>query len=172
MKKLLATFLIAALALLVGCASSPKQVDHSFSADGYYDGWAKTVDLLAYDYGGQYHMVKRSVDSEEAKQYKWGDRLPAGTSINGAMPIGDYLYVKWRIKATSEVREVNVDLKPLLPKDMHRQEVSFVIDDRDLYVYLITRIGKPKDMPAPKRPWQALSRIAYELYPTNTYPKQ
>jgi hypothetical protein len=48
------------------------------------------------------------------------------------MPIGEFLYVKWRIKATGEVLEDRVDLHPVLPWNMGHHTVTFVIEGRQL----------------------------------------
>jgi len=45
------------------------------------------------------------------------------------------------------VFEKTVDLKPLLPRDMTRQEIHFVVAEGELFVYLedMTRYAKPSD---------------------------
>jgi len=51
---------------------------------------------------------------------------------------GDSLYVKWRIKSTSEVYDDTVDLKSRLPEDIANNRIHFIIKGSQLYVYLIT----------------------------------
>ncbi len=63
------------------------------------------------------------------------------------MPLGDSLYVKWRNKATEQVFEKTVDLKPLLPRDMTNQRIHFVVAEGELFVYLIDPVPRPKDWP-------------------------
>ena len=61
----------------------------------------------------------------------------------------DFLFVKWRIKATGEVLEDTVDLKRRLPRDFSRHTVHFTVDDRQLYVYLIGWDNKkPQNCPS------------------------
>jgi hypothetical protein len=163
--------LLAALLLaLSGCASvspaAPKVVFHSFSFNGkaYADGWADTVDLLEYSYGDQYRMVRDKVEPPR-------ERLGPSSGVSGAMPVGDFLYVKWRIKATAEVVEDRVDLRPLLPRDMTKHGLIFVIDGRQLYVYLITPTPKHEDDPPILKTYRSLFNVTYEIYPTNTYAK-
>lgn len=146
------------LAWLTGCASGPKQVVHTFSFDGWFDDWAESVDLLEFKYGDQYRMVQRKNDNGVG--YSFGVYAP--------MPVAEFLYVRWRLKATGEVLEDRVDLRGRLPPDMHGHEVTFVIDGRQLYVYDVTPIEIPVELP--KRPLKTyLSRytVTHEVYPTN-----
>ena len=121
-----------AAALTGGCITGPRMADHEFSFDGRYDEgqWAYKDQLLEYDYGGQYKMVRKKAAP--------GDYLSPSHGVNGYIPVGNYLYVKWRIKATNEECEDHINLKPLLPIDMNNYKLTFVIDDRQLYVYLVT----------------------------------
>ena len=85
--------------VLTACASvgGPKMVNHAFNFDGWNDGWQPTVELLEYAYGDQYAQVRRKAQ----------DGYSAGVTagVNGAMPVGEFLYVKWRLKASGEVLE-------------------------------------------------------------------
>jgi len=64
-----------------------------------------------------------------------------GKCFNGAgpMPLPNFLYVKWRDKATEQVYEERVDLKRRLPtpRKMEGATVYWVVEDNQLYVYLI-----------------------------------
>jgi len=156
---------------LAGCAgmpsAGPKFAFHSFSFNGreYSDKWAATVDLLEYSYGDQYRMVRDKVEPTR-------ERLGPSSGVSGAMPVGDFLYVRWRIKATGEVVDDRVDLRPLLPKDMTDHDLIFVIDGRQLYVYLVTPIPKHEGDPPILKTTMSRYSVTYEIYPTNTYPKQ
>jgi hypothetical protein len=122
-------FLVALLlaVVLIACASGPTQVFHSFQFDGRYDGhpntegkyegWGKDIDLLAYSYGDQYAMVRNSLENARygTSLYQGKTSLPYSSGVSGPMPEGDFLYVKWRIKATREVFEDRVNLKGRLP---------------------------------------------------------
>lgn len=154
-------FLAAALFIAVtgSCATGPKLVDHSFSINGWYDGWAKEADLLEYRYGDQYNMLQKK--NEEGLGYSVG--------VSAAMPVAEFLYVRWRLKATGEVIEDRVDLRQRLPKDMVRQELTFVIDGRQLYVYIVTQTPITQILPKPPlRTSLSRHRLAYEIYPTLT----
>ena len=154
---------------LGGCAVSPPQPAHSFSFDGRFDKWADQVDLLAYSYGDKYHMVRDSLENPSYPRPKTVERLPYQTGINGPMPVGEFLYVKWRVKATGEVIENKVDLRNLLPKNMFDHGLTFVIDGRQLYVYLVTPKFKKYGDPPLLRTTQSHYNVTYEIYPTNTY---
>jgi hemolysin-activating ACP:hemolysin acyltransferase len=104
---------------------------HAFSFDGWFDKWATEVDLLEYSYGDKYHVVR---DKVQPTRISLGYRA----NVNGAMPVGEFLYVKWRLKSTGEIVETKVDLRPLLPRNMYDQKLTFVIDGTQLYVYLVT----------------------------------
>ena len=158
--------LLVLTAMLWGCAGTALQrPDHSFSYDGVFDGWAKQVDLLEYRYGSKTKTIGEAVKPGSSSV---GYRNP----VVDAMPRAEFLYVKWRIKASGEVREDRVDLRPLLPQDMDRHTVTFVIDGRQLYVYLVTGTLKPYLSPPVLRTYLSKSTVTYEIYPNNTRPPQ
>lgn len=138
-------WLILGLALvgLSACATGPRLTDHAFSFDARRD--SPNAEVLNYRYG----------DSNLP-----GTRIPlallreggasGGTGINGPMPRGDSLYVKWRIKATGVVYEDTVDLKSRLPEDITRHHIYFIIKGPQLYVYLISP-EKLNPNPCPSR---------------------
>ena len=146
-------------AVLAGCATGPKLVPHAFNFNGWSDGWAQSAVLLEYSYGDQYPMVRgRSTDGSSIG-VQWG--------VNGPMPVGEFLYVKWRLKATNEVLEQRVDLSERLPRDMTDHELTFVIDERQLYVYVVTPLRKKSYAEPPvSRTWRSRFAHAYEIYPT------
>ncbi len=154
--------LSVALLLLTGCASGPRLVVHAFSFDGWFDGWEKQVDLLEYSYGDQYRMVKDKVPLDRT-------RLRPQAGVNGAMPVGEFLYVKWRIQGTGEVVEERVDLRDKLPRDMSGHQLTFVMDGKQLYVYLVTREIRDSNQPRPLRTYLSRFNETYEIYPNNTY---
>jgi hypothetical protein len=59
-----AIFFAAAIVACANGGGAPQQVFHSFTCNGRNDTnkWLETIDLLAYSYGDQYRMVRRSVD--------------------------------------------------------------------------------------------------------------
>ena len=131
--------ILALIALLfTACAIGPRQPYHSFSFNGRFDKWENHVDLLEYSYGDQYYRVRNSIYQPRSPVFKGMDRLPSGTSTNGPMPVGEFLYVKWRIRSSGKVAEHRVDLRDKLPRDMFSHRITFVIDGPQLYVYLVT----------------------------------
>jgi len=162
---LLALFLAG---LLAACATGPRLVPHAFSFDGRKDGWHETVDLLAYSYGDQYHMVRNSLESPRSQVFPGRTALPSGTGVNGPMPVGEFLYVKWRIKATGEVFEDRVDLRGRLPKDMSDHELTFVIDGQQLYLYIMTPRDQAREVRhRTHKTWLSRYNVVYEIYPQN-----
>ncbi|MBS0453587.1 MAG: hypothetical protein JSS14_20005 [Proteobacteria bacterium] len=159
---------LGALVLALGACtaapnqSQPKLVFHSFSFDGWSDKWYPQVELIEYSYGDQYRMVRKAARPPE-------DSLGPRTSVGGPMPVGEFLYVKWRIQATGEVREERVNLRPLLPADMDHHGLTFVIEGRQLYVYLVTPKPKHEDDPPLLKTTKSRYHLTYEIYPTNTY---
>lgn len=160
-KMLWCSAVLAVAWLLTACAISPKTVSHSFSFDGWFDGWAKQVDLLEYSYGDQYHMVRRKAKDTDSLGYSSG--------VNGPMPVGEFLYVKWRVKETGELVEDRVDLRGKLPSNMFEHGLTFAIDGKQLYVYLITREARDSRQPKPLKTFLSRYNVTYELYPQNTY---
>jgi hypothetical protein len=152
---------LTVLALTTACAGGGKVVSQSFSCDMWNDGWARTVDLLEYSYGDKDPMLSRRRPLE-------GRQVMGCGTINTAMPVAEFLHVKWRLKATGEVIEERVDLRGRLPKDMYMQKVTFVIAERQLFVYLVTpEMLKPSLRERPLRTWLSKFHVTYEIYPNN-----
>ena len=146
---------------LVACAGvgGPKLVVHAFNFEGWNDGWAKTVDLLEFSYGDQYAPVRAKSTDGKSLGNSWG--------VNGAMPVGDFLRVKWRIKSSGEVLERHVDLRQRLPADMTNHELTFVIDERELFVYVATPRPQPGSVKQrTHRTWLSKYNVVYEVFPT------
>lgn len=167
--RLFAAVFLAALFALSACATGPKLVAHAFSFDGRSDKWAAQVDLLEYSYGDEYRMVRNSVTKPRSEVYRGMDALPPSTGVNGSMPVGEFLYVKWRIKETGEVIEDRVDLRDRLPPNMFDHRVTFAIDGKRLYVYLVTPTPRNSKEPSVLKTYLARYTVTYEIYPTNTY---
>ena len=157
---------LCALAMLAlqGCATGPRQVFHSFNFDGWKDGWysgpQSNVQLQEYSYGDQYYMVRKKAKHDE-------EFLPPGTSVSGPMPVGEFLYVRWRLKDSGEMIEHRVDLRDRLPRDMSNKEITFVIDGKQLYVYVVTDQAKPYGTPPINKSWLSKQLITYEIYPSS-----
>ncbi|MFZ2308042.1 MAG: hypothetical protein WAW73_06750 [Rhodoferax sp.] len=153
---------------LAACATGAQQVSHDFSFDGQYDGWAKTIDLLEYSYGDKYFATRNSLASRNDSLYKGESSLGARKGVNGPMPVGDFMYVKWRIKVTGEILEDRVDLRDRLPRDMKDHGLTFVIDGKQLYLYVLTpQVKKSKGELPILRTWLSKYNVGYEIYPTS-----
>ena len=156
---------------LSACAFPQRVAFHSFSIDGRYDNWSETIDLLAFDYGSKNYHLSNAVDDPNYMFYKENKTsLPPTENTHGYIPVGEYLYVKWRVKETGEVLSERVDLRPILPYDMDHHTVTFVIDGRQLYVYLVTPKYGPGYPIKKLRTALSESSLTYELFPNNTYP--
>ena len=150
---------VSLLVVMAGCATGPKLVSHSFNYDGFYDKWADKVDLLAYSYGDQYTKLRDKAAP--------GSTLGAQNNVNGPIPVGEFLYVQWRLKATGEVLEQRVELRDRLPRDMPNHGLPFLLDERQLYVYVTTPVAQqPWGKTATHRTWHSKYNVTYEIFPT------
>jgi len=108
--------------------------------------------------------------------------LGPGKCFNGGgrMPLPDFLYIKWRDRTTGTVYEERVDLKRRLPppRKMHESTIYWLIEDNQLYVYLIPDGGdqftprnlRPADKP-PNGPAKYDDLDVKTLYPDNAPPE-
>ena len=169
---LMACFLGVVMSTQSACGSDqPRFAFHGLMYDPAVD--MPQVELLDCLYGdGLGVHTRQEVDAGKARR---GECVKGG----GTMPIGDFLYVKWRDRATDKVYEERVDLRKRLPspEEMHDTTVYFLIDDNQLYVYLIPRtewstklnylpLGKPANGPDGSEHLDVRT-----LYPDNSPPK-
>jgi hypothetical protein len=123
---------------VVGCATGQagSVVDHSFEFHASTD--SPGIQVLAYSYGDSPNTYggRLRATEEETKN----GTVSQGTNITGPITVGKYLYVKWRIKKTGEVFEDTVDLQKQWPRSMADFKIYFIIEDRQLFVYLITEL--------------------------------
>jgi hypothetical protein len=162
-QKILRLWALSMLLVMAACATGPKLVSHSFNYDGFNDKWADKVDLLAYSYGNAHYKLNDKADP--------GSTLGAQNNVNGPIPVGDFLYVKWRLKATGEVLEQRVELRDRLPHDMSDHALTFLMDGRQLYVFVVTpRRKKSYDEPPILKTWLSQYAHAYEIFPTLSKP--
>ena len=154
--------MLITLLALSACVSGPRLVAHGFSYNGWSDKWATENDLLAYSYGEQYSMVRDQGNPDQS-----GIGYQSG--VNGDMPVGKFLSVRWRIKSTGEVIEDRVDLRSILPNDMFGHRITFVIDGRQLFVYLVTPKTKPIEVQPPLKTTLSRYYVTYEIYPNNSF---
>lgn len=146
-----------------GCASGPKLVFHSFGFDVLAD--SPDAQLLDYRYG--------TSKQPGARPSEWALRegkIGQYVATTGEMILGDSLYAKWRIKSTGEVLEETVDLKSRLPRDISDHKVYFVIQGREIRVYLVSSVLRPEDFPI-VGPNKYRYYKVYEIYPTSTFNK-
>jgi hypothetical protein len=143
--------------LLVACASGPKVINHGFEFHANWD--SPDVEVIDFNYGDSHLPGVRNPEWVQ----ELGKSLQSANT-NGAMRVGNSLYVKWRIKSTQEVYQDTVELRGRLPADMENKKIYFVIKGPKLYVYLIF----PEELP-PGAPPNDLrmykSRKVIELYP-------
>lgn len=134
-----------------------KYVWHSFSFDTQHD--SPDAEVLDYQYGssrndpppfpqqrmamGQhYGTSKREGIHPDKERIAMGQNF-AYYDTSGYLPVGDFLYVNWRIKNPIRFWEYigyyedKVDLKKRLPADITNHRIHFVIKGPQLYVYLI-----------------------------------
>jgi len=126
-----------------------------------------------------YHGINRAKDnaSTEILEAWYGDSRQTGGTVY--MPPADFLYVKWRDLTTDQVYEYRVDLTTRLPpfEEMHEQKVYFLVEDNQLYVYLIPRTEwgtklnhKPRGQ-RPNGPYAYRHLDVKTLYPDNDPPR-
>ncbi len=122
--------------LMMGCAmGEQKWANQSFSFNTSTE--SKDIDILDWQYGehgyvgNEHQSLPRAPKEDVAKGVAIG-----GGGLSGGMPVGDFLYVKWRVKTTGEIHEDKVDLKNKLPKDMNNHRIHFVVKPMQLYIYI------------------------------------
>jgi len=126
-----------------------------------------------------YHGIDRAKNNArtEILEAQYGDSWHTNGSVN--MPPADFLYVKWRDKTTDQVYEDRVDLTKRLPpfEEMYGQTVYFLVEDNQLYVYLIPdhdwntkRNHRPRGQ-LPNGPYKTRYLDVKTLYPDNDPPR-
>jgi hypothetical protein len=135
-----------------------KFANHSFAFDARR--YCTNEEVLAYRYG-EGKGVGMSSDSS-IRQF---GRASDADSVNGYIPIGDTLYVKWRDKVTKAEFEDTVDLRPLLPSNMEDKEVFFVTCGKQLTIYLKDK-KQPQSETAPiVGPFKTQPYLTRQIYP-------
>ena len=153
-------FLVALLlSVLTACASSSDQPLHSFKFDATRD----SPDIEVLDY--RYCTVQVGPTQPDKPSLERG-KIRQSAGVGGYFPRGDSLYVKWRIRSTSQIYEDTVDLKSRLPYDITGNTIYFIVKESVLMVYLVTREPRPPEM-APQGPEQTQYRKTYVIYPDN-----
>jgi hypothetical protein len=123
-----------ALAYAVIAVSGAAAADiqrHGFEFNLVHD--SPSVEMLNYRYGNS----KQTATHPAEWQLEQG-AIPQTAAIYGDLLKGDFLYAKWRVKATGQIFEETVDLRKLLPQSVENQTVYVTIDGRQLYIFLIS----------------------------------
>lgn len=138
-------FLLGISLGLSACASN--LVYHHFEFDAVNE--SPDIYVMAYKYGNSKGPGTSDQEHEYTVRGEKHFGASQGTSSLGEILRPDFLFVKWRIKATGEVLEDTVDLQRRLPQDFARHTVHFTVDGRQLYVYLIAWDNKkPQNCPS------------------------
>lgn len=127
------TALLVSVAI-IGCATGPALVDHVFEFDAIND--SPDVEILDYRYGNS--------DLTGTRAPQWAlktGRIGQSMGIRGFIPIGESLYVKWKIRETGQVYEDTVDLRERLPKNIKDHRIHFSAQGAQLYVYVVSPEG-------------------------------
>ncbi len=148
------------LLLLVACTlaacSGSRVVNHSFGFDTR--NAIPPVEVLDYRYGDSKLPVRAPEWLvKEGKTFGFD-------GVSGPMLVGDFLYVKWRVKDTGQIYEDTVDLRHRLPYFIKDHTVYFDIKGPQLYVYLISPELRPPNMP-PNGPSMYHYRKVITIYP-------
>lgn len=85
------------VALTCSCSVTPTTVWQKFPCNANEDGWAESVDLLAYAFGDKDRMPRDDAQARRTLAYSKGEGLTPVESINGPMPNGKFPYVRWRV---------------------------------------------------------------------------
>ena len=156
--------ILCVVPLLASCATSSRLVDHGFEFD--IRSKDATVEIMDYRYGSS------GITGTRRPEWASGTGRPAGSShIFGAIPVGDELFVEWRIKATGELIRQTVLLRPILPQDLDGYIITFTVNERLLEVFVISPERRPTDFPI-VGPTKYNERKAYQVFPINDLPKR
>ncbi|MGJ9420782.1 hypothetical protein ACHAC9_24015 [Massilia sp. CMS3.1] len=123
----LATSLCFLATLFTGCAMSPKIAEHGFSFGTNFQ-----VEIMDYMYGAPIGMPTQPPRDAVRRGH-----VSQGTGMAGNFVVGEYLYVKWRVKQDGTIIDRKIDLKQLLPANMDGKEIHFNFLGQELNVYVI-----------------------------------
>ena len=99
------------------------------------------VEILEWDYGERDPEFEGQGQRGRRGRYLVG-HTPPNDGTYGAMPIGNYLYAKWRIKSTGEIHEKKVDLRGRLPSNIENYEIYMFVTETELYVFLFSPLKR------------------------------
>ena len=134
---------IVTIACALSSCSTAKNdvVFHSFEFNANWD--SPDIEVLDYRYGNSKNPGTHPPDMALE-----GGQIAQRSATGGYMLVGDFLYVKWRIKGANKIYESNVDLRSRLPRNMFDNTIYFVIKGPQLYVYLVTPKKSPPGAPS------------------------
>lgn len=115
---------------LTACATGGNKVAY-YSIEFAAKQNSPDIEVLDYKYG----QIEKVFFSPPRESVRLADTFKSG-HMAGFLPRGEFLYVKWRVKATGEVLEDRVDLRNLLPENLEGLKVHFVCHGRQLYVFV------------------------------------
>jgi hypothetical protein len=118
------------VAILAACATYQKTATHGFQFDAKTD--SPGYEILEYRYG-----ISTGSHLSSGNAIRQFGRSNQSTSIYGDMPVGDSLYVRWKNIKTGTIFEKKVILSGVLPKDMEKTKLYFVVGEKDVYIYLL-----------------------------------
>ncbi|MBD3810940.1 MAG: hypothetical protein IE917_01815 [Betaproteobacteria bacterium] len=136
-------FWVLTFLFLASCVNNPRVIDHAFSFDARNE--SPGIEVLNYRYG------ESIAPGAQVQDYSLRmGKIPQAVNINGAFPLEDSLYVKWRDKVTGNIYEDTVDLRSRLPRNIAGQRIHFIISGGRLFIYLIGS-GRLSPNPCPSR---------------------
>ena len=112
-----------------------KVVNHGFEFDVVSD--SPDIEVLNYEYSTKKPRRDQLLGIG-------GNRVAQQTGIYGGFPVGDFIYMKWRVRSTGGIFEDRVDLRGRLPRDITDHKIYCVIDGKQLYVLLIDAEARKK----------------------------
>jgi hypothetical protein len=156
----MAKFVFALSMFLAQSAGAAERYWYGFDFDLTSDG--QHAEALDYQYR---HGKDVLVGMERA--YVDAGRTFKRKSVGGSFPSGTALYFKWRDTHTGKIYEETANLEGRLLGNLARCEVTLLIIDNHLHVFLVRDAERPSNMP-PAGPEMYRLQKVYEIYPTNT----
>jgi len=125
---------LALIGLAVYAASGPKMANYTFQFGGADEN--KDIEILDYRYGDSKIDPRVDITRPDKDRMATG-HISQSENAYGRFPVGDFLWVKWRVQSTGKVYEDKADLKSRFAPDMEDKILHFLIKGPQLYVYLI-----------------------------------
>jgi hypothetical protein len=156
---------VGVLMIVMGCAIGPKKALHGLEFDAVFN--MTDIEIIDYKYGdGPAFPIRTRCRPKVTPT----DKCAQSESANLLTEIGETLYVKWKIKSTGEILDDTIIMKKVLPDDINGMKLFFYIKQRQLYLFLDTRLPKPKGWPEYEVMGYQYYKN-YQLYPTSNLTK-